>query len=87
MSSNAQNAENRMNDNSKDVYWCIICDKPIPEFTPVFCCNGRDCGCHGQPLDPPVCSDECFKAVFNGIGTSFEERRIAAGIKKWSQHD
>ena len=25
-----------------------------------YCCNGRDCGCMGQPIDPPYC-DSCIE--------------------------
>ena len=37
---------------------CEICGK---EIEVQMCCNGRDCGCMGKPVEPPVCSDECFK--------------------------
>jgi hypothetical protein len=41
---------------------CIVCDKQLT-FIPRMCCNGFDCGCMGQPIDPQVCSDECFAAA------------------------
>lgn len=37
---------------------CVICDEEI-EIT--MCCSGRDCGCLGMPIDPPVCSNECYE--------------------------
>jgi hypothetical protein len=38
--------------------YCAICGKDI-EIK--MCCSGinRDCGCMGQPIEPPVCCDEC----------------------------
>ena len=39
--------------------WNESCNNEIPE--PVECCSGRDCGCGGQPIDPPFCSNECHK--------------------------
>lgn len=27
--------------------------------TPKMCCDGRECGCMGMPIEPPVCSEEC----------------------------
>lgn len=36
---------------------CEICNKEI-EVT--ICCNAFDCGCQGKPIEPPVCSQECY---------------------------
>jgi len=66
------------------MYECLICSKPVPEYEPKFCCNGSDCGCMGVPTNPCVCSDECAKALFDGIGKTFEQRRIDAGITRFS---
>lgn|SRR5574340_45679 len=63
---------------------CLICHKPVPEYKPKYCCNGVDCGCMGQPIEPCVCSDTCYEAVMKGIGKSFEERRKDAGIALYS---
>jgi len=46
---------------------CEICDK---EIEVQMCCNGRDCGCMGKPVEPPVCSDECFKKWVTGLKLS-----------------
>lgn len=63
------------------VIWpCIICQKPVPDFEPEYCCDGRDCGCLGQQIQPCVCSDRCYDALMKGIGKSFDERRKDAGI-------
>jgi DNA-directed RNA polymerase subunit RPC12/RpoP len=36
---------------------CAICDT---EIEVEMCCSGYMCGCMGMPVDPPVCSDECY---------------------------
>lgn len=30
-----------------------------------MCCSGRDCGCMGQPVNPPVCSEQCYEDLKN----------------------
>ena len=45
---------------------CIVCGKSFVGEVPMYCCSGRDCGCMGMPLDPVVCSDECYLGVRNG---------------------
>lgn len=63
---------------------CLICGKPVPDYVPKYCCDGSECGCMGKPIDPCVCSDTCETALFENIGIPMEERRIKAGIEKWS---
>jgi len=63
---------------------CLICDRPVPDYKPTYCCNGTDCGCGGLTPEPCVCSEECEQAVYKFNG-SYEERRIKAGIKKWGE--
>lgn len=36
---------------------CMVCNAPI-DYEPEYCCNGRDCGCYGRPINEPLC-DEC----------------------------
>lgn len=37
---------------------CQICEA---EIEVQMCCSGRDCGCLGLPVDPPVCDNpECW---------------------------
>ncbi len=44
---------------------CYACmkDKRIEEFSeddePEICCDGRECGCMGLPINPPICN-ECL---------------------------
>ena len=42
-------------------YYCqrILCGNEIPK--PQTCCNGFECGCMGQPVEPPFCSNECYE--------------------------
>lgn len=42
--------------------YCQICGTEIEVR---ICCSGRDCGCLGQPIDPPVCSQVCWDKFFN----------------------
>lgn len=41
-------------------YTCLVCGGPLG-YEPEFCCNGSECGCYGQPIDPPICSQECWE--------------------------
>jgi len=39
---------------------CIVCGKPVPDYIPEYCCDGRECNCRGLPIEPPVCSYICW---------------------------
>ena len=39
---------------------CVICNKEFKGPEPQMCCDGHMCGCQGLPVDPIVCSDECY---------------------------
>lgn len=41
---------------------CAICQT---EIEVQMCCNGFECGCMGMPVDPPVCSNECYDKYMN----------------------
>jgi hypothetical protein len=43
---------------------CIVCNE---EIEVQMCCSGRDCGCMGQPIEPPVCSDKCYDELMNNL--------------------
>ena len=49
------------------IYNCIICNKPVPDYEPKFCCSGHECGCLGKPIEPCLCSIECDHALFHSI--------------------
>jgi hypothetical protein len=70
------------------IYLCEICEKPMPEYEPKFCCSGTmemACGCRGLPINPQICSDRCWKAACDGIGKTMEQRRIDAGIVRYKR--
>lgn len=39
---------------------CMVCNKEFQGEEPKMCCSGKDCGCMGMPIEPIVCSDECY---------------------------
>lgn len=41
-------------------YGCYVCGKDVEGYKPQMCCDGRECGCYGMPLEPPICSNECW---------------------------
>jgi len=52
---------------------CQICDKEFYSEPSKTCCNGGDCGCMGLPIDPIVCSDECYQKLINKEYEQVEE--------------
>ena len=42
---------------------CMVCDKGFFGQDVEYCCSGRDCGCMGQPVEPVVCSEECYNEL------------------------
>lgn len=51
---------------------CVVCGKDI-EVT--ICCSGRDCGCMGMPIDPPVCSDKCYDELMNNYKKYYPDNK------------
>jgi hypothetical protein len=40
---------------------CINCDNIIEDCEAEYCCNGRDCGCMGKPINyPDFLCDDCL---------------------------
>jgi hypothetical protein len=39
---------------------CMVCGESFQGEEPRTCCSGRDCGCMGMPIDPIICSEECY---------------------------
>jgi hypothetical protein len=35
---------------------CEEC-KEVEVGEPEYCCDGRECGCYGQPIHPMLCED------------------------------
>ena len=49
-------------------YRCVICDEIVEYYEPEYCCSGRECGCMGSPIEPPVCNKvECLDRLFGCI--------------------
>lgn len=42
---------------------CMVCGKDFMGPEPQMCCNGRECGCMGLPIEPVVCSEECYNKI------------------------
>lgn len=47
-----------------DIFYCEAegCNNEVPP--PKLCCNNFDCGCQGKPVEPMVCSEECFYIAY-----------------------
>jgi hypothetical protein len=60
---------------------CIVCQTPVPSYVPEYCCDGRECGCYGQPIEPPLCSKECTDRLFSGEFLNKKEEPKA--VKMW----
>jgi len=43
------------------------CETCGTEIEVRICCNSFDCGCMGLPVDPPVCSNECYDKLMEKI--------------------
>ena len=56
---------NRKNSINKPLHnlSCMVCDKYFQGEEPKLCCSGRECGCMGLPVDPIVCSLECYNKL------------------------
>lgn len=48
---------------------CMVCGQTWMGEKPKMCCDGRECGCMGLPVDPVVCSEECYE---NGLKNGFK---------------
>ena len=46
---------------------CIVCGKDVIGYEPEYCCSGRDCGCRGLPLEPPLCGKECSEKIYRNM--------------------
>lgn len=64
---------------------CARCNEvDIPE--PEFCCNGRECGCMGLPIDPPYC-DKCYAEAMEEANKKYAEPGVIHGVKYATLHD
>ena len=44
---------------------CVVCGVHYTGQEPRRCCDGFQCGCNGQPIDPEVCSETCYDRLIN----------------------
>ena len=44
---------------------CMVCGKDFQGEEPKMCCSGMDCGCIGMPIEPVVCSYECYDKLMS----------------------
>lgn len=52
---------------------CEVCGT---EIDVIICCSGRECGCMGEPSEPPVCSDECYDEFMNKINSQKGQPKV-----------
>ena len=48
---------------------CINCGREFYDDAPKMCCSGKDCGCMRLPIEPIVCSQECYDKIMNNDDT------------------
>jgi len=46
-------------------YWdtCICGNEAPDDYEFPTCCSGFECGCMGLPIEPYICSEECWKKL------------------------
>jgi len=44
---------------------CMSCEKEFFGQEAQYCCSGHECGCMGRPVEPVVCSEECYSKLVN----------------------
>lgn len=45
---------------------CEVCGTFVYGFEYQGCCDGRECGCMGKPVEPCVCSGVCWDKLIKG---------------------
>lgn len=60
----------------EEKYYCEMCDNEIPK--PQMCCSGHECGCMGLPIEPPVCSEKCYKALIDKYSKLSKNKKRAS---------
>lgn len=61
-------------------YSCEYCEDDLG-FEPKMCCDGYMCGCMGRPVDPMVCSRECFLLQYPHMANTEEERHLVNDLQ------
>ncbi len=60
--------------------FCDICGTEIEVR---MCCSGHECGCMGLPIDPPVCSSECYDKFMDKQKNIKHSHTIGFNLKKY----
>lgn len=58
---------------------CEICGT---EIEIKLCCSGRDCGCMGMPIEPPVCSSDCYGKYMAKIKKQNSQKQVPLNLSK-----
>lgn len=58
---------------SDGVWLCCNCSSPMAGHEPPTCCSGYECGCMGQPTEPNVCSEKCWKELMPDLDAGIRE--------------
>lgn len=58
---------------------CEICEIDLVNYDPQYCCSGHECGCMGQPNNPPVCSSKCYDILLKMWDTDTYSRENNGG--------
>ena len=52
--------------------------KVLDDYEPEFCCEGRECGCYGGPINPIFC-DDCERIIWGKpVENPMDEKEIHA---------
>lgn len=54
---------------------CMSCGEEFEGEEPKMCCSGYMCGCMGMPIDPIVCSIDCYYHLPMFSNLTDEERK------------
>ena len=49
------------------VYKCVNCGDEMPEYIIEYCCDGKLCGCMGEPMNPLICSQKCWDELIERL--------------------
>jgi hypothetical protein len=69
---------------SKEKGFCEVCGT---EIEIKMCCSGHMCGCYGLPVDPPVCSGECYDTFMSKEYQDKKQKERETAYKKLNNHE
>jgi hypothetical protein len=61
---------------------CMVCGEKFMGPEPKGCCSGRDCGCMGMPIDPIVCSKECYDHLTGNNKKDFDPCALVKYVRE-----